>query len=96
MRLPRFGPRSARKSSAIPDGSRCFSVFGSMGISYGAAAENIAAGYATGEAAAEGWYNSDGHRKNMLGDSYKKAAIACYYVVDGTEFKYYWVNLFTD
>ena len=83
-------------SQTRPDGSRCFSVFGSMGISYGAAAENIAAGYATGEAAAEGWYNSDGHRKNMLGDSYKKAAIACYYVVDGTEFKYYWVNLFTD
>ena len=40
----------------------------SYGISYRYAAENIAKGYQTPAAVVNGWMNSEGHRKNMLGD----------------------------
>jgi uncharacterized protein YkwD len=38
------------------------------GISYGAAAENISAGQSSAIFAHHGWMNSEGHRRNLLGD----------------------------
>lgn len=78
-----------------PDASGFYTVLRENGIPYRAAAENIAYGnflYTTGEGVALGWYDSEGHRKNMLNGSYTKAAVACYY----NNGMYYWVNLFTD
>lgn len=52
--------------------------------------ENIADGYRTAKAVCEGWKDSKGHYLNLLGDSYKSGAIACYY--DGKMLN--WVSLF--
>lgn len=78
-----------------PDSSGFQTVFSQQGIPYRAAAENIAYGnflYTTGSGVARGWYDSEGHRNNMLNGSYTKAAVACYY----NNGMYYWANLFTD
>lgn len=52
--------------------------------------ENIADGYRTAKDVCEGWKDSKGHYLNLLGDSYKSGAIACYY--DGKMLN--WVSLF--
>lgn len=57
----------------------------------GARGENIAQGQRTCEEAMTSWYNSSGHRKNMLNVYYKKVGIAAY-KVNG---KIRWVQLFT-
>ena len=47
-----------------------FDMMSQFGVSYTAAAENIAYGYATPEAVVEGWMNSPGHRANILNETY--------------------------
>lgn len=80
-----------RFSHTRPDGSSCFTAFTSEWYAMG---ENIY--YGTGhlgdnaEIAMTSWYNSDGHRANMLDEGFNHAAIACYYE-NGA---YYWVTLF--
>lgn len=78
-----------------PDGRSCFSVLGVYGISYGAAGENIAAGYQTPQKVVEGWKNSEGHYKNMINSSYKKLGVGLSKEETG-EYKNYWVQLFTN
>lgn len=78
-----------------PDASGFYTALLEQGIPYKAAAENIAYGnhlYTTGAGVALGWYESEGHRNNMLNGRYTKAAVACYY----NNGMYYWANLFTD
>lgn len=70
-----------------PNGESCFTAFT---VSYTSAGENIAYGYATAQSVAEGWWNSEGHKANILNTSFSQAALACYYA-NG---RYYWVNLF--
>lgn len=70
-----------------PNGESCFTAFT---VSYTTAGENIAYGYATAQSVAEGWWNSEGHKANILNASFSQAAMACYYA-NG---RYYWVNLF--
>ncbi|MCL1918920.1 MAG: CAP domain-containing protein [Peptococcaceae bacterium] len=70
-----------------PNGQDCFSVLDQMGIRYGAAAENIAAGQQTPEAVVQAWMNSPGHRENILNPAFTKIGVG----VTGT----YWVQLFT-
>lgn len=48
-----------------PDGQSPFDRIQSAGISYSGAAENIAAGYPTGEAVLSGWLGSPGHKSNI-------------------------------
>lgn len=78
-------------SHTRPDGTSCFTVFSSEWYGMG---ENIY--YGTGrlgdnaETAMTSWYNSDGHRANMLNEGFNHAALACYYE-NGA---YYWVTLF--
>lgn len=74
-------------SHTRPNGENCFTAFT---VSYTSAGENIASGYTSAQSVAEGWWNSDAHRSNILSESYSQAAIACYYA-NGN---YYWVNLF--
>ncbi len=52
------------------NGSAFTDRLSAQGVSYKSAGENIAAGYATGFLAYNGWVNSSGHRSNMLGSSY--------------------------
>lgn len=65
-------------SHTRPDGRSCFTAANDLGVSYRAAGENIAYGYATPEQVVNGWMNSEGHRKNILSASYTKIGIGCY------------------
>ncbi len=49
--------------------------------------ENIARGYRTPEAVTDAWYDSEGHRSNMLGD-YREIGVSFY--------NFYWVQNFAD
>lgn len=76
-----------------PDGSRPYTVLSEAGISYGYAAENIAAGQKSPGAVVAAWMNSAGHRTNMLATAANKIGVGSYTAPDGT---IYWVQLFTD
>lgn len=86
---------SNKFSHTRPDGRSCFSVLGVYGISYGAAGENIAAGYQTPQKVVQGWKNSEGHYKNMINSSYKKLGVGLSKEETGG-YAGYWVQLFTD
>lgn len=53
--------------------------------------ENIARGQVLSAAVSKAWYNSTGHRTNMLRKEFKKVGIACY-VYKGTV---YWAQVFS-
>ena len=65
-----------------------FDMLKTFGISYRAAGENIAMGYATPEAVMDAWMNSAGHRANILNSSYTQIGVG--YVADGN----YWTQEF--
>ncbi len=75
-----------------PDGTSCFTVFSEYGITYMAAAENIAAGQRSPEEVMDDWMHSTGHRGNILSDRYGSFGIGIY--TDGGTT--YWVQLFTN
>jgi uncharacterized protein YkwD len=52
-------------SHTTPEGRSPFDRLRAAGITYLAAAENIAFGYPTAESVLQGWLNSDGHRRNL-------------------------------
>ncbi len=54
--------------------------------------ENLAAGSSTATGAMTQWMNSDGHRANILKDSYKSIGIGCYTTSSGMT---YWVQVFS-
>lgn len=78
-------------SHTRPNGKPCFQILEEENIN-GAAAENIAFGYANAAAVSEGWKNSSGHYKNMTNSDYRHIGIGKA-VVNG---KIYWVQIFTD
>ncbi len=75
-------------SHTNPDGLSAFDRLSNAGISYQAAAENIAAGQTSAELAMDGWMNSPGHKSNILGETYTKIGIGYY--------QNYWVQVFTN
>lgn len=68
-----------------------FDMMKKLGITYSAAAENIAKGYKTPEDVVNGWMNSPGHRKNILNPNYNKMGVGIYF---GNST--YWTQLFTN
>lgn len=85
------GPEIAEYfSHTRPDGTRCFTV---VKVPYSTCGENIAAGYMTAADVTDGWYNSTGHRNNMLNSRYTSAAVVCYYSPDSA-YGCYWVTMF--
>ena len=54
--------------------------------------ENIAKGQTTCSQVSQGWYNSPGHRANMLRKQFKKVGIACYKYNGVT----YWAQCFSN
>lgn len=74
-------------SHTRPDGSSCFTAFTGKWRNMG---ENIAYGQRSAQQVTQGWFNSEGHRKNMLRSNFNNAAVACY------EYRgqIYWVTLF--
>ena len=88
-------------SHTRPNGSSCFTVLKECSISYGWAAENIAAGNKSGEKTFLQWkednkpYSGQGHRRNMLSISATKIGLAYAYDPNST-YKYYWVMILTN
>ena len=82
-------------SHSRPDGSSCFTVLDDYGIAHFCAGENIAAGYTSPGSVMDGWMNSPGHKGNILGENYNHIGVGVLYV-EGTQWGYYWVQLFTD
>ena len=62
------------------------------GVSYRAAGENIAWGQRTPAQVMQSWMNSDGHRENILSDSFGRLGVG-YVVQNG---RAYWVQMFAD
>ena len=58
-------------SHTRPNGSSCFTVLSELGISYGTAGENIAAGYSSSQSVMEGWRSSSGHYQNIISSKKK-------------------------
>lgn len=79
-------------SHTRPNGSSCFTVLSELGISYGTAGENIAAGYSSSQSVMEGWHSSSGHYQNIISSKFKKIGIA----VNIVNNQYYWVQIFSN
>lgn len=73
------------------DGSSPWDRIRRTGYSYSIAAENIAAGYRTAEDVVQGWYGSEGHRRNMLNCNLREIGVA---YADGGSFGRYWTQVF--
>jgi len=79
-------------SHVNPEGKSPFVRMDENNIQYAMAAENIAAGQSSAIFAHEGWMNSAGHRKNILGDC-EKLGVGVYF---GGDYKvYYTQNFYT-
>ena len=79
-------------SHTRPDGSACFTVLAEYGIQWGAAGENIAAGFTDAATVMNGWLNSPGHYMNIMGP-FTHIGVGHYTDADGRE---YWVQLFIE
>ena len=79
-------------SHTRPNGSSCFTVLSELGISYGTAGENIAAGYSSSQSVMEGWCSSSGHYQNIISSKFKKIGIG----VNIINNQYYWVQIFSN
>ena len=73
-----------------PDGDSPGDRITADGIPWTGWAENIAMGQPTGQAVAEAWMNSAGHRANILNGSWNFIAVGAY-TNGGTT---WWTNLF--
>ena len=78
-------------SHNTPEGKTPFDRLSELGISYTAAAENIAAGQPDPESVFEAWMNSPGHRANILNPKLKEIGIA---FVRGGTYGIYWAQEF--
>ncbi|MBR4211948.1 MAG: hypothetical protein IKR84_06145 [Oscillibacter sp.] len=91
-RVARYKSRDMREkgyfSHESPTYGTPFQMMKSFGITYRAAGENIAYGYATPAKVVAAWMNSDGHRANILSASYTRLGVG--YVADG----HYWTQMF--
>lgn len=65
-----------------------FNMMKNFGISYTSAGENIAMGQRTPSEVVEAWWNSEGHRANMLNSTFTQIGVG--YVSDGK----YWTQMF--
>lgn len=68
-----------------------FTMMQNFGISYRAAAENIAAGQTTAQEVVQAWMNSPGHRANILNGNYTYIGVG--YAKGGTQ-RHYWTQMF--
>lgn len=85
---------SQQFSHTRPSGETCFSVFGTYGVGYRTAGENIAAGQRTPESVVNAWKNSEGHYKNMINANFNKLGVGMSDMQMG--YGIYWTQLFTD
>lgn len=82
-------------SHTRPDGTDCFSVLEQYGLDYSYVGENIAAGSRKPSGTMEQWINSQGHYDNIINSRFTEIGIG-YVYVPGSEYGYYWVQLFRE
>lgn len=81
-------------SHTRPNGSTCDTVLAECGVTFNYAGENIAAGQEDPFTVVNAWWNSEGHRTNMLYQNYTHLGIG--YSYNGNDlYGNYWVQLFT-
>lgn len=80
-------------SHTRPGGSSGLTALSESGTSFIRAGENLAAGQDTAGEAVNSWMNSPDHRANILKPEFTQTGIACIYI-PGSEYGYYWVQLF--
>lgn len=68
-----------------------FTMMKNFGVTYRAAAENIAAGQTTPQEVVQAWMNSPGHRANILNAQYNYIGVG--YAQGGSQ-RFYWVQQF--
>ncbi len=79
-----------------PDGEKVGTRLTAGGVEWYTCGENIVAGYYDPYAIANGWYNSEGHRRNILNSKFKYLGIGFAYK-ESSEYKYYGTqNFYTD
>ena len=78
-------------SHTRPDGRKFSTVLTDNGIRFTAAGENIAWGQRSAEEVMSAWMNSDGHRANIMNQTYTKLGVG-HVTVNGRQ---YWVQLFS-
>lgn len=71
-----------------PEGERVGARLTAGGVKWYSCAENIVAGYYDPYAISNGWYNSEGHRKNILNSEYKYLGVGFAYN-EKAQYKYY-------
>lgn len=79
------------------NGSTPWDRIKATGYTYSNAAENIYAGSRTPKETVEGWFASDGHRKNMLNCDLEYIGVGYYYLENDTgsvNYHTYWVQVF--
>jgi len=77
-------------SHTRPDGRAWSTAWSDAGMTYTAAGENIAFGYATPQAVVTAWMNSEGHRRNILDSDFQDMVTAYY----KTKKSVYWAQEF--
>jgi len=75
------------------DGRTAFDRIEDAGYQWGAAGENIAAGYSTPQAVVIGWMNSAGHRQNILSSKYCDLGVG-YAYAPTSAYDHYWTQDF--
>ena len=79
------------------NGSSPWDRINATGYQFASAGENIAAGYATPQAAMNGWMNSPGHRANILNCNFQDIGVGYYYRNPDpgqVNYRHYWVQVF--
>ena len=79
-------------SHTNPDGLSPFERMRAAGVSYSAAAENIAQGQRTAEDVHTSWMNSPGHRANILNGAYGRIGIG----LSECDGRMYWTQVFAN
>lgn len=74
-----------------PNDTSCFSALDEKKINYMSAGENIAAGQKNAKEVMNSWMNSEGHKANILNESFQHIGIG---YVKGGNYKHNWVQMF--
>ena len=74
-----------------PDGRECFSILDDMGLPWGYAGENIARGYWNVLDVMTAWWNSEGHRGNILDSDFQTVGVGMNFSSNAPT----WTQIFT-
>ena len=78
-------------SHTRPDGSKFYDLAKKYGVTYTFVGENIGAYQMSAKEIVDAWYNSAGHRANMLSANYTKIGVGVGVTSDGY---YFWTQIF--